>query len=117
MIWREKRILLIVLALLLIGNTIFFFTYRIQYEARLKDLDDRRAQSEAHLAQERAARVTAERRVLAVKKAQLDVRQIYDQQWSTESRRLIALITEVERLASASQLVPPSKAFVRGGVQ
>src|ERR1051326_8373865 len=117
MIWREKRILLIVLALLLIGNTIFFFTYRIQYEARLKDLDDRRAQSEAHLAQERAARVTAERRVLAVKKAQLDVRQIYDQQWSTESRRLIALITEVERLASASQLGPPAKAFVRGGVQ
>src|ERR1051326_2491153 len=60
MIWREKRILLIVLALLLIGNTIFFFTYRIQYEARLKDLDDRRAQSEAHLAQERAPRARRE---------------------------------------------------------
>jgi len=117
MIWREKRILLIVLALLLIANTIFFFTYRIQYEARLKDLDDRRTQSETHLAQEHAGRVTAERRVLAVKKAQLDVRQIYDQQWSTESRRLTALITEVERLASASQLVPPSKSFMRGAVQ
>jgi len=117
MIWREKRILLVVLALLLIANTIFFFTYRIQYEARLKDLDDRRAQGEAHLAQEHAARLTAERRVLSVKKAQLDVRQIYDQQWSTESKRLTALIAEVERLAAASQLVPPSKNFARGVVQ
>src|SRR5438874_2592741 len=32
MIWREKRILLIVLGLLLAANTVFFFTYRVRYE-------------------------------------------------------------------------------------
>lgn len=115
MIWRERRILLIVLAILLIANTIFFFTYRIQYEARLKALDDRRAQAEAHLALEHAGRLTAERRVQAVKKTQQDVRQIYDQLWSTEAKRLTLLIAEVEHLASVSQLVPPSKSFVRTG--
>src|SRR5205807_1245036 len=39
MIWREKRILLIVLGVLLLANTIFFFTYRVQYVSRLEDLD------------------------------------------------------------------------------
>ena len=31
MIWREHRILLIVLGVLFIANAIFFFTYRVQY--------------------------------------------------------------------------------------
>jgi len=49
MIWRERRTLLIVLGLLLAANTIFFFTYRVQYEQRLRDLDTRTAQMEDHL--------------------------------------------------------------------
>ena len=113
MIWREKRILLAVLGLLLAANTLFFFTYRVQYEKRLQDLEDRRAQSEARLATAHGERLTAERRVAAVHKTELDVRDVYDRQWSTEARRLTALIAEVERLAAASQLVPPSKSFVR----
>ena len=113
MIWREKRVLLIILGLLLAANTVFFFTYRVRYEERLKDLDERLAQSEAKLAQARATRVTAERRVAAVHKAEHDVRDVYDKQWSTESARLTALIMEVEHLATASQLVPPSKSFMR----
>jgi len=113
MIWREKRVLLIILGLLLAANTIFFFTYRVRYEERLKDLDDRLAQSEARLAQARSTRLLAERRVAAVRKTQRDVRDVYDKQWSTETQRLTALISEVEHLAAASQLVPPSKNFVR----
>src|SRR5437764_4800953 len=107
MIWREKRILLIVLGLLFAANTVFFFTYRVRYEERLKDLDERLAQSEARLAQARQTRVTAERRVAAVHRTERDVRDVYDKQWSTESARLTALISEVEHLAAASQLIPP----------
>ena len=113
MIWREKRILLIVLGLLFAANTVFFFTYRVRYEERLKDLDERLAQSEARLAQARQTRVTAERRVAAVHRTERDVRDVYDKQWSTESARLTALISEVEHLAAASQLIPPSKSFAR----
>ena len=36
MIWREKRVLLIVLGVLLAANTVFFFTYRVQYKNRLQ---------------------------------------------------------------------------------
>ena len=113
MIWREKRLLLAVLGVLLLANTVFFFTYRVQYEKRLQDLDDRRAQSDTRLSQARGMRLAAERRVAAVKKTQRDVRDIYERQWSSEAERLTALISEVERLAAASQLVPQSKSFTR----
>ena len=39
MIWREKRTLLFVLGAALLANAIFFFTYRVQYENRLRALD------------------------------------------------------------------------------
>jgi hypothetical protein len=113
MIWREKRILLIVLGLLLAANTIFFFTYRVRYESRLQDLEDRRTQSETRLTQARAMRVAAERRVADYRKAQRDVRDIYEKQWSTEAARLSALIVEVKRLTAASQLVTRSISYVR----
>ena len=114
--WREKRLLLAILGVLLLGNTIFFFTYRVQYERRLQDLDDRRAQAEARLGQEHGQRLTAERRIASYKKTSADVADIYNNQWATEAQRLTALITEVKRLAVASQLVPKSISYSRGAV-
>lgn len=113
MIWREKKVLLIILGVLLLANVFFFFTYRVQYESRLRDLDDRRQQSEARLTQARSRRMAEERRVATYRKVQRDVRNIYDTQWSTEKQRLTALIAEVKRLAVASNLVPASIGFTR----
>ena len=111
MIWREKRSLLIILGVLLAANTVFFFTYRVQYQTRLDGLEQRRAQAEAQLNEARAAHAAAEQRFNSYRKIQSDVQTIYEKQWSTEAQRLTALITEVKRLATASQLVPPSYAF------
>jgi len=113
MIWREKRILLIILGILLAANTVFFFTYRVQYEQRLKSLKTRRDESEARLVHARAMRMAAEHRVASYHKTENDVRDIYTKQWSTEAERLTAWIAEVKRLAVASQLVPKSIAFIR----
>ena len=113
MIWREKRLLLIVLGIVLAANTIFFFTYRVQYKYRLQSLDERRHQAEEKLQQARAAELAAEQRYASYKKIQKDVQAIYTDEWSTETRRLTALITEVKRLAVASQLIPRSYAFTR----
>jgi hypothetical protein len=112
-VWREKRILLGLLAVLLLGNTIFFFTYRVQYERRLKDLDDRRDQASMRLAQEKAQRLSAERRVASYRRISGDVQEIYNKQWATEAERLTALISEVKHLAVASQLVPRSISYAR----
>jgi len=114
MIWREKRILLIVLGLLLLANTIFFFTYRVQYVSRLQDLDARQAQAAARLDQARHARITTEQQLAAYKKVQNDLQVLYNERWSTAMQRLTALIDEVRRLAAASHLEPPSYQFSSG---
>lgn len=111
MIWREKRVLLIVLGLLLLANTIFFFTYRIQYVSRLQDLDSRLEQSQAQLDQARNARITSEQQLAAYQKVQADLQVLYNERWSTPMQRLTALIDEVKRLAAASHLQPPSYSF------
>ncbi|MGA8810251.1 MAG: hypothetical protein WB973_20460 [Thermoanaerobaculia bacterium] len=114
MIWREKRVLLIVLGLLLLANTVFFFTYRVQYVSRLQDLDARQEQSEVQLNQARNARLTAEQQLAAYKKVQADLQVLYNERWSTPMQRLTALIDEVKRLAAASHLQPPSYSFTNG---
>ena len=111
--WREKRLLLAILGVLLAANTLFFFTYRLQYEQRLKDLDDRREQAEARLNTQHASRLQAERRLVAYRNISRDVQDIYTRQWSTENERLTALIAEVKRLAVASELVPKSISYSR----
>lgn len=114
MIWREKRILLIVLGLLLLANTIFFFTYRVQYVSRLQDLDARQEQAAARLDQARHARITTEQQLAAYQKVQNDLQVLYNERWSTAVQRLTALIDEVRRLAAASHLEPPSYSFTSG---
>ena len=113
MIWREKRILLIVLGLLLLGNIVFFLTYRVQYQSRLDEMDERLAQAEGQLDKTRRARTQAELSVQAYRKVERDVQLVFDETWSTQPRRLTAMIAEVKRLAVASNAVPRSLAFGR----
>ena len=111
MIWQERRVLLIVLGVLLAVNAIFFFTYRVQYENRLRDLQSRLDQSKAQLEEARRSRVGAESQLAAYRKADSDIRQIYDVEWSTEPQRLTAFIGEIMRLGTVSQLVPKNYSF------
>jgi hypothetical protein len=114
MIWREKRILLIVLGVLLAANTAFFFTYRVRYQSRLDDLDARLESAEKGLADARAERVATERRIEGYRKSEADIAEVFDEHWSTQTRRFTVLIAEVKRLAVASSLVPSSYSFDRG---
>lgn len=114
MIWREKRVLLIILGVLLIANTLFFFTYRVQYVERLRDLDARQEEAEARLQQTTRARQTAEQQLATLKKSQNDLQVLYTEHWATQSERFTALITEVKRLAAATQLAPPTYQFTAG---
>lgn len=111
MIWREKRVLLIVLGALLLANIVFFFTYRVQYQSRLQALDERLAQAEGQLEQARTARVRAEQTYRSYKQIETDVDRIYNQHWATQSERLTAMISEVKRLTVASSLIPTSIGF------
>lgn len=114
MIWREKRILLIILALVLVANTMFFFTYRVQYQSRLDTLDTRMAQVESQLEQARTARTRAEQTLQSYSKVENDVREVFNEHWATQPERFTKLFAEVTRLATASSLVPTTYSFKRG---
>lgn len=111
MIWREKRILLLILALLLLGNIVFFLTYRVQYQSRLDEMDERLEQAEGQLNQTRQSRADAEAKLLAYRKVEKDVQQVFDENWSTRPRRLTRLIAEVKHLADASNAIPRTYSF------
>lgn len=111
MIWREKRTLLIVLGILLAANTVFFFTYRVQYQSRLDALDERMAMAESQLVRARRERADTERTLQSYRGVERDVKAVFEQHWSTREQRLTALIAEVKRLALASGMQPQAYAF------
>ena len=113
MIWREKRVTLIILGILLAAATVFFFTYRVQYEARLQDLESDLHQQENRLSEARTARVGAERQYAAYRRTEHDLQVLYNERFATQEQRLIALINEVKRLAVASELVPKTYSFTQ----
>ncbi|HEX8617387.1 MAG TPA: GspMb/PilO family protein [Thermoanaerobaculia bacterium] len=113
MIWREKRILLIILGVLLAANTMFFFTYRVRYQSRLDDLDARLEAAETSLMQARAARLTTERQIAGYRKVESDIAEVFDQHWSTQTKRFTAVVGEVKQLAIASSLNPQAYSFER----
>ena len=114
MIWREKRVLLIVLGLILLANTVFFFTYRVQYQSRLDALDQRLAQVQSEHNDARTARIRAEQTLQSYRKVENDVLIVFNQHWATQPERFTKMFAEVTRLAIASSLVPKTYAFGKG---
>lgn len=117
MIWREKRILLIILGLLLAANIVFFFTYRVQYKARLDAYDLRHDQARAQLQEAKRSRMAAEAQVAAYRRTERDVQLIFNEKWATENERFTRLVTEVKRLAMAANLSPASISYSRSEVR
>jgi Tfp pilus assembly protein PilO len=117
MIWREKRVLLIVLGLLLAANAVYFLTYRVQYQNRLDALEARADQAQAELERTQEARLKSEQTLQSYKKVENDVLVIFDEHWSTQPQRLTALIGEVKRLAVASSLIPTSYTFTQSATK
>jgi Tfp pilus assembly protein PilO len=113
MIWREHRTLLIVLGVLLLANAIFFFTYRVQYESRLHELDARLQQSEDDLQRARNKRLQAEQQLASYNRVEVDLENLYTRTWSTKPQRLTALINELKRLGAMTQLDPNSMNFTQ----
>jgi hypothetical protein len=117
MIWREKRVLLIILGLVLAANTAFFFTYRVRYQSRLDELDARLVQVQGELEAARNARVRAEQTFQSYRKVENDVLLVFNEHWATQPERFTKMFAEVTRLAMASSLTPASYNFQRGDVK
>jgi hypothetical protein len=116
MMWREHRVPLVIIAVLLLGNIFFFFTYRVQYQARLRDLETRQEQAQARLAEAQRTRMSAEAQLAAYDKVRHDLQMLYDERWSTQAKRFTRLFEEVKKLATASHFDPRSFSFGRSAL-
>ena len=116
MMWREHKLPLIAMAVLLAGNIFFFFTYRVQYQNRLNDLDTRQEQAQSRLAEAQRTRMAAEQQLASYDKVRRDLQMLYDERWSTQAKRFTLLFEEVKKLAIASHFDPRSFAFSRTAV-
>ena len=113
MIWREKRVWLVVLALALAADVFVFVTYRVQFQKRIDDVNERQKEATLRLSQAQAARLSAQDTYKRYLKVQSDLDALYDTKWGTQDERLIPWINEVKRLAEASQLVPKVLNFTK----
>jgi Type II secretion system (T2SS), protein M subtype b len=113
MIWREKRLWLVVLALALAADVFVFVTYRVQFQKRIDDVTERQKEATLRLSQAQAARLSAQDTYKRYLKVQSDLDALYDTKWATQGERLIPWINEVKRLAEASQLVPKVLNFAK----
>lgn len=113
MIWREKRLLLIVLGVLLAANVVYFFTYRVGYQGQLDALDARLEATENQLERAQVARIRAERTLDGYRGIERDVKTVFEKHWATQDERLTRMIAEVKRLALASSLEPQTYGFSR----
>lgn len=117
MIWREKKWLLIGLGLFLAVNVVFFLTYRVRYEERVHDLEERLDQARSTYSEAHQERLAAERELRAYRKASSDVATVYDEWWATPRERLAPLIVELRNLAQKSGLTPNTRSYATQGIQ
>jgi len=117
MMWRERKIPLIVMAVLLLGNIFFFFTYRVQYQNRLRDLDTRQDEAQKRVEEAQRARFAAQQQLASYDKVRKDLQALYEERWSTQAKRFTQLFEEVKKLATASRFDPRSFAFSRAEAQ
>ena len=111
MIWREKRVLLGAIGVILLVNVIFFLTYRVRYQQRVDDLHHRLEAQNVALEQARQSRMAVENRIRGFEAVEKDLRWVHSDLWSTPDVRLVALIVEINRLARQSQLIPRSISY------
>ncbi|HVT02603.1 MAG TPA: GspMb/PilO family protein [Thermoanaerobaculia bacterium] len=112
MIWREKKKLLIPIAILLLINIFFFLTYRVRYAERVRELHGRLDTAKASLQHARAEHKARQAELSGYKDVLKSIDTIYSTWWSTPERRLTRLIVEVRALTARSDLKePPSTTY------
>ena len=106
MIWREKRVLLIVLGALLAINIAFFLTYRVRYQQRVESLNVTLDQANFALETARKRTASAQQTLTGYRTTTADIQRIYQEVWSTPQERLTAMILEIRDLEMRSRMVP-----------
>lgn len=110
-IWRQRLWVWLPALLFFLANAGAFSVYRLGYAGQVQSLEEDVEEQERILGQLQAERRQKEGLIARARLNEQRVRQLYDQRFSTRSRRLTSVTDEIKRLAAQAGLSPSQITF------
>ena len=110
-IWRLRLWVWVPALLFFLANAVAFSVYRFGYAGQVQSLEADLGEVQQQLQPQSLRRKELERRIQRAGAADVAVRQLYDEQFSTRSQRLTRVTTEVKSLAQKAGLNPRSLSY------
>ncbi|HBL25736.1 MAG TPA: hypothetical protein DD490_02760 [Acidobacteria bacterium] len=107
-IWRLRLWVWLPALLFFLANATAFVVYRFGFADRVASLETRLAETEAKLAPLAAQRSRLEKLIERSRRNDVEIRELYEERFSTRSRRLTKITAEVRQLAQTAGLNPLS---------
>lgn len=105
-IWRLRLWVWVPALLFFLANAVAFSVYRFGYADQVQSLEAGLGEAQKQLQPQSLKRRELERRIQRAGAAEVAVKQLYDEQFSTRSQRLTRVTTEVKSLARKAGLNP-----------
>lgn len=105
-IWRLRLWVWVPALLFFLANAVAFSVYRFGYADQVKSLEAGLGEAQKQLQPQMLKRKELERRLQRAGAAEVAVKQLYDEQFSTRSQRMTRATSEVKSLARKAGLDP-----------
>lgn len=116
-IWRRRLWVWLPALLFFLANAGAFSVYRLGYAGQVQSLEEDVEEQEQALAKLQAERRQLEGRLTSARLNRDRIRQLYDQRFSTRSRRLTSVDAEVKNLASQAGLSYESISYLENEIE
>ncbi len=110
-IWRQRLWVWLPALLFFLANAGAFSVYRLGYAGQVQSLEEDVETQERTLAQRQAERRQQEELIGRARLNEQRIRQLYDERFSTRSRRLTSVTDEIKSLAAQAGLSPDKITF------
>ena len=110
-IWRLRLWVWVPALLFFLANAVAFSVYRFGYADQVQSLEADLGEAQKQLQPQLLKRKELERRLQRAGAAEVAVKQLYDQQFSTRSQRLTRVTSEVKSLARKAGLNPRTLSY------
>lgn len=116
-IWRLRAWVWLPALLFFLANAVAFSVYRLGYAGQVKSLEADLGEVQKQLQPLSLRRKTLENRLQRASAAAAAVRELYDERFSTRSRRMTSVMAEVKSLARRAGLNPRSISYPEQAIE
>lgn len=116
-IWRLRLWVWLPALLFFLANAVAFSVYRFGYAGQVQSLEADLGEAKEQLQPQSLKRKELERRIERASAADLAVKQLYEQKFSTRSQRLTRVTAEVKSLARKAGLNPRALSYPEQGIE